>query len=103
MITKLTPQEKADRGMFMNIFELAEVVGIERHRMARIVKQPGFPIFEGKVMHADFLTWYRRVVGISQPHPVVVDHPLPTADKSDVPLRSRGSRQVALRARGRRF
>ena len=90
---QLSPKEKAAAGMFMTLRELAEVTGFPENRMGLISKQPGFPLFERKVRHADFEAWYRTQL------------PAPTAaeaapqNETPVPLRSNGSRQVPLRRR----
>lgn len=95
-------KEKADAGMFLSLRELAEVLGFSHPRMCQIAKRPGFPLFEGKVRHVDFLEWYRSTLpSVTQPQPTPNLQPQP-GDADYVPLRSNGSRPNVRRAlRGR--
>ena len=67
----MTSKEKADAGMFLSLRELAEVLGFSHPRMCQIAKRPGFPLFEGRVRHPEFLEWYRSTLpSLTQPQPI---------------------------------
>jgi hypothetical protein len=57
---RLTPREKAKRGMFLSLRELAVVTGRPRNAVREIAKMPGFPLFHRRVTYADFQAWYRK-------------------------------------------
>lgn len=97
----MTPQDKAKHGHFMSLCELAEVVGMDRKRLALAAKKPGFPLFLKKVRLSDFNSWLAEEIGSRRES--VSGHPLPAVDKSDVPMRSRGLRQVSPHAQVRRY
>lgn len=46
--------------MFMSLRELSIVIGFPLNKVCSIAKRPGFPLFEKKVLHADFMAWYRN-------------------------------------------
>jgi len=64
MHKRLSPEEKAARGMFLCLGELATVTGIGQNRMRAIAKEPGFPMYQKKVTLVDFQSWYRRQIGV---------------------------------------
>ena len=97
-----TPKEKADAGMFLSLRELAEVLGFSHPRMCQIAKRPGFPLFEGRVRHPEFLEWYRSTLpSLSQAQPLPAAQPQP-GDADYLPLRSDGCRPIPRRPRVRR-
>jgi hypothetical protein len=103
-VTKLSPQEKAERGMFLSLRELAPLIGFARKVTSDISKKPGFPILAGKGRYQEFLSWYRRQAMGTESRPQADEgHQSPGADMSDVPLRSNGSRQVLRSVPARRF
>jgi hypothetical protein len=54
---KMTAQQRADRGMFLSIRELAEVTGFGENKLHQLKKQSGFPLFEGKTTLSKFQEW----------------------------------------------
>ncbi len=101
MHRRLTPKQKAADDMFLNLRELAELAGFSHHRMCEIAKAPGFPMLGGKVRFSAFNRWAERktmLSGTSELSVPVPSLPRPSVDKSDVPLRSNGSRRSAPNA-----
>jgi len=64
--TRLLPEVKAKRGMFLSLRELSQVTGISINRLCCIAKRQGFPLFEKKITLPDFQIWYRREIGLVQ-------------------------------------
>jgi hypothetical protein len=66
-----TPKETdIDPNKFLSLRQLAKITGMSSHRLGRIAKQPGFPLWEGKVTLPDFQVWYRRKIGLIDSSPL---------------------------------
>ena len=81
----LTPEEKRSQGKALSLREFAQAGGISYSLAIALSKEPGFPIFHGKIWWEDFVMWRRQAIQYSPHHYKLEDHPPDagrTADES---------------------
>jgi hypothetical protein len=74
----LTPEEKRSQGKALSLREFAQAGGISYSLAISLSKEPGFPIFHGKIWWDDFVMWRRQAIQHSPRHHTPEDH-LPDA------------------------
>jgi len=71
----LTPEEKRSQDKALSLREFAQAGGISYSLAITLAKEPGFPIFHGKIWWADFVMWRRQAIQHSQHHYTPEGHP----------------------------
>ncbi len=88
---RLSTWEKAQKGMFLSMRELAEVTGFGENRMNEFKKRPGFPLFEGRTTLAKFQEWaFSHITSAedtSPDSPTAARPPRPDGGRSCEPFR----------------
>lgn len=58
----LSPEEKRAQDKALSLREFAQAGGISYSLAITLAKEPGFPIFHGKIWWEDFVLWRRQVI-----------------------------------------
>jgi hypothetical protein len=82
----LTPEEKRSQGKALNLREFAQAGGISYSLAIAFSKEPGFPIFRGKIWWEDFVMWRRQAIQYSPHHYTLEDHPPDAGRTADEPI-----------------
>jgi hypothetical protein len=77
----LTAEEKRLQGKALSLREFAQAGGISYSLAIALSKEPGFPIFHGKIWWEDFVIWRRRAIQYFPHRCMHEDHP-PDADRT---------------------
>ena len=78
----LTPEERIPR-QGSQLREFAQAGGISYSLAIALSKEPGFPIFHGKIWWEDFVMWRRQAIQHSPHHYMLEDHPPDAGHKAD--------------------
>ena len=71
----LTPEEKRSQGKALSLREFAQAGGISYSLAIALSKEPGFPIFHGKIWWEDFVMWRRQAIQYSPHHYMLEEAP----------------------------
>jgi hypothetical protein len=98
----LTPEEKRYKGKALSLREFAQAGGISYSLAIAFSKEPGFPIFHGKIWWEDFVMWRRQAIQYSPHRSMLEDHP-PDADHTVSESVPKSDLQVSLPPRAARL
>ena len=82
----LTPEEKRSQDKALSLREFAQAGGISYSLAIALSKEPGFPIFHGKIWWEDFVMWRRQVIQYSPHRCMLEDHPPDAGRTADEPV-----------------
>lgn len=82
VVMNLTPEQKREQDKALNLREFAQAGGISYSLAITLAREPGFPIFHGKIWWNDFVMWRRQAIQNS-PHHNMPEDPLPGADRRE--------------------
>lgn len=98
----LTPEEKKSQGKALSLREFAQAGGITYSLAIALSKEPGFPIFHGKIWWEDFVIWRRQAIQHS-PHRYTSEDPQPGAGHTIDELVPKSDLQASLPPRAARL
>lgn len=79
VVMNLSPEQKREQNKALNLREFAQAGGISYSLAITLAREPGFPVFHGKIWWEDFVMWRRQAIQNSPRHSRLEDHP-PDAD-----------------------
>ena len=98
----LTPEEKRSQDKALSLREFAQAGGISYSLAIALSKEPGFPIFHGKIWWEDFVMWRRQAIQYSPHHYMLEDH-LPDAGRTADGSAPKSDLQASLPPRAARL